>query len=688
LELGVPGPTGATGATGAGVPVGGTTGQVLAKIDGTNYNTEWVNVEGDYLPLAGGAMDAGAEVTIADGSNYDSELAGWGLGVELSSDHAQGTTVEYNGLHVYNGIDTINVIPTGINLTNNDTSKHTNITTSYINVTDDNNSLNVQLTDGTIILTNGGTDSVLSINSNTGITFDDTTVQNTAFPGFAGFAPIASPAFTGNPTAPTPATSDNDTSIATTAYVKAQAFGDRYLTTSTTSNTISNTTKTFTIGTGLSYTPTQNITISYDAANHMHGEVLTYNSGTGVLTVDVNHHTGSGTYASWVVNVGGVTPATSVAFSDITGAVSGNVNLQAALDLKANLASPSLTGTPLSTTASVSTNTTQIATTAFVLGQVGTATPIVDGTAAVGTSLLYARQDHVHGTDTTRAALASPSFSGTPSLPTGTTGITQSPGNNTTALATTAFVTAAVPVNATDAQARQGLSETVVSSPYDVITAMMIPGYRPNLVFVTTTSGTGASVGNSASAYVQCIGPNASTAGYAIAYTNQFLGLSAGYANTKLDFSKPIRLGGSVDNFSSTYIGDANNEMKIWLGQANALPPTNYADPTSAAIGWKKTGGTASTFTLMVHNGTTLTTQSSSATLSVGLVADWEIRSDGAGNVALFINGTSVATTSAGPTSVQSNVCTLQVAVGQTASAATRILIDATYTKIWVAPQS
>jgi hypothetical protein len=217
---------------------------------------------------------------------------------------------------------------------------------------------------------------------------------------------------------------------------------------------------------------------------------------------------------------------------------------------------------------------------------------------------------------------------------------------------------------------------------------MMIPGYRPNLVFVTTTSGTGASVGNSASAYVQCIGPNASTAGYAIAYTNQFLGLSAGYANTKLDFSKPIRLGGSVDNFSSTYIGDANNEMKIWLGQANALPPTNYADPTSAAIGWKKTGGTASTFTLMVHNGTTLTTQSSSATLSVGLVADWEIRSDGAGNVALFINGTSVATTSAGPTSVQSNVCTLQVAVGQTASAATRILIDATYTKIWVAPQS
>ena len=35
-------------------------------------------------------------------------------------------------------------------------------------------------------------------------------------------APLASPAFTGNPTAPTPATSDNDTSVATTAMVQAR----------------------------------------------------------------------------------------------------------------------------------------------------------------------------------------------------------------------------------------------------------------------------------------------------------------------------------------------------------------------------------------------------------------------------------------------------------------------------------
>jgi len=42
----------------------------------------------------------------------------------------------------------------------------------------------------------------------------------------------------------------------------------------------------------------------------------------------------------------------------------------------------------------------------------------------------------------TKADLASPTFTGSPVLPTGATGVTQSAGNNSTALATTAFVTA------------------------------------------------------------------------------------------------------------------------------------------------------------------------------------------------------------------------------------------------------
>jgi len=66
-------------------------------------------------------------------------------------------------------------------------------------------------------------------------------------------------------------------------------------------------------------------------------------------------------------------------------------------------ASPSLTGTPLSTTAAADTNTTQIATTAYVIGQASATTPAAIGTANIGTSLKYARADHVHVINTIKA---------------------------------------------------------------------------------------------------------------------------------------------------------------------------------------------------------------------------------------------------------------------------------------------
>ena len=124
-------------------------------------------------------------------------------------------------------------------------------------------------------------------------------------------------------------------------------LGDRYLSTSTTSNAVSNGTKTFTIGTGLAYTPTQNITIAYDVTHHMHGEVTTYNSGTGVLVVDINNHTGTGTYTSWVVNVGGVTPVTVVSWGDIIGTLGTQSDLSTALNAKLEITTAASTYLPL-----------------------------------------------------------------------------------------------------------------------------------------------------------------------------------------------------------------------------------------------------------------------------------------------------------------------------------------------------
>jgi len=62
--------------------------------------------------------------------------------------------------------------------------------------------------------------------------------------------------------------------------------------------------------------------------------------------------------------------------------------------------------------------------------------PAMDGTAAAGTSALYSRGDHIHPTDTSRAPLASPVFTGDARA------VTPAAGDADTSIATTAFVAA------------------------------------------------------------------------------------------------------------------------------------------------------------------------------------------------------------------------------------------------------
>jgi len=196
-------------------------------------------------------------------------------------------------------------------------------------------------------------------------TSSNTTVAaSTAFVKAQGYATVASPTFTGTVTIPSGASISGyltTSSAASTYAVTARGLpasgtvgqalvkvsgsdydvawstftpGDRYLTTSSTSNSVSNGAKTFTVGTGLSYTTQQDVTIAYDAAHHMHCVVTSYNSGTGVLVVDVQSHTGSGTYTAWTVNVGGTVPAQSVTWGDIVGTLGDQSDLATALNAK------------------------------------------------------------------------------------------------------------------------------------------------------------------------------------------------------------------------------------------------------------------------------------------------------------------------------------------------------------------
>ena len=70
------------------------------------------------------------------------------------------------------------------------------------------------------------------------------------------------------------------------------------------------------------------------------------------------------------------------------------------------------------------------------------ALPLMNATAAAGVATPYTREDHVHPSDTSRAPLASPALTGTPTAPTATGG------TNNTQIATTAFVTSAVATSA------------------------------------------------------------------------------------------------------------------------------------------------------------------------------------------------------------------------------------------------
>ena len=165
-----------------------------------------------------------------------------------------------------------------------------------------------------------------------------------------------SPTLTGNPRAPTATVADNSTTIATTAYVMAQ------------------------------------------------DDLRREYADTSILA-----------------NVGALESSTTTA-----------------IGLRANIANPTFTGAPAAPTAAAGTRTTQIATTAYVMAQDDTRRIYID-TAIAGNvaTVTTATNNNL----AFKANLASPVLTGTPTAPTATAG------TNTTQLATTAFVAAAITGN-------------------------------------------------------------------------------------------------------------------------------------------------------------------------------------------------------------------------------------------------
>jgi hypothetical protein len=70
------------------------------------------------------------------------------------------------------------------------------------------------------------------------------------------------------------------------------------------------------------------------------------------MTVDIQNHTGTGTYTAWTVNVGGTVPLASVAWGDITGTLGSQTDLATALNNKLEVSTAASTYTTFGYTAS------------------------------------------------------------------------------------------------------------------------------------------------------------------------------------------------------------------------------------------------------------------------------------------------------------------------------------------------
>ena len=101
----------------------------------------------------------------------------------------------------------------------------------------------------------------------------------------------------------------NQGSQGSQGYQGYQGPGDTYQTTSTTSLSIGTGTKTLTVGTKLAYSVSQSVLVANDSSHSMVGTVTSYDKVSGSLVLNVTTTVGTGTFASWNVNLNGAVGA-------------------------------------------------------------------------------------------------------------------------------------------------------------------------------------------------------------------------------------------------------------------------------------------------------------------------------------------------------------------------------------------
>jgi len=469
----------------------------------------------------------------------------------------------------------------------------------------------------------------------------------------SAYAPLASPALTGDPTAPTAALGDNDTSIATTAFVQQELLS------------------------GTANARNLEVQVRNQSGSTMAAGTIVYVSGaTGnkplITKAQANNDANSAQTIGFV--------KTSIA-NNGTGYVIvrgelNNIDTSALSEGAQLYLSPTTAGTWTTTKPSAPNHLVYVGIVIRSHPTLGTILVSVQNgyelnelhdvalaSEANNDLLVYESSTDLWKNKSFStlglATLSSPVFSGTPSLPTGTTAVTQSAGDSSTKLATTAFVTTADNLKANIASpsltgtplaptASINTNSTQIATTGFVIDMLSDGTWSAPPISTTTTatSGTGASYVNIPPDTGYLVGPNVNLAGYAQKGMQMFARSNSSYG---FNYTKEMRVACKMAiNWSGTFTGITYTLIQR-LG--------NTGTGALAAVGFGISINMATkVLSILAHNGTTLTTKTTSWAVPFAGIAsvDFMVKSDGTGTVYAYADGVLIDSTTGMSTSTTS----------------------------------
>ena len=466
------------------------------------------------------------------------------------------------------------------------------------------------------------------------------------------YAPIASPTFTGTPTLPTgtiattQTASDSTTKVATTQFVTTADNLKADIASPTFTGTPTLPTGTIAVTqTALDSSTKVATTAFVTTADNLKADIASPTfTGTPTLPTGTIATTQTAADSSTkLATTAFVTTADNLKANLASPTFTGTVTIPAGASISgfAPLASPALTGTPTAPTAAASTNTTQVATTAFVRAEVaalvGSAGATLDTLGEIATAL--GNDANLSTTLTTsiglKAPLASPTFTGTVTIPTGASvtlptiasGINHSGSTSgTTKLQASAVASGTITLPAvTGTVVTTGDTGTVTST-------MLLDGTILN-----------ADINASAAIDKTKISGTAITAGDTGTVTSAMI-LDATIVNADISTTAAIDLGKLADVSTSAQtasytliLADKNKIVEMSNASANILtvpPNSSVAFPVGSQINVLQTGAGQTTVTAGVGvtiNGTPglkMRTQWSYATLVKRATDTWVLVGD------------------------------------------------------------